>query len=521
MMSMRIHILILILTISLCGCIENDIPYPRIQGDFLTFSVQDEIKPALIDNSKRSVTVFLAEKTDIYDISVVNYTLSEGATIVEDYLKGNINLVEPMHVTLKTYQYYDWTISAIQNVERFMTISSQVGISTIDVPGRRVVAYVPSGTDLAKVKVNSIKLEPEGASMSPNLNNKVVSFVEPQEIVVTEHGRETTWTIYVDSTDSNVSTDRVDAWTNVAWLYGIAEAGKDNGFEYRLMGDDNWIKVPDEWIYHDGGKFTGRLIHLAPNTTYVVRAYSSGEYGAEMEFTTESDIQLPDASLDEWWQDGKVWNPWSEGTSSFWDTGNKGATTLGQSNTQPTDETVTGLGKAAKLETKFVGIGSIGKLAAGNLFSGQYIKTDGTNGILNFGREFKGRPTKLKGYMKHNCTTISHTSSEFSHYKGLNDTATIYIALADWNEPLEIRTNPKNRQLFDPEAENIIAYGKLESGKSVVDYTEFEIELEYRATNRIPNYIVVVGSASKYGDYFTGGDGSILWLDNLTLEYDY
>lgn len=518
---MRIYIVLLILTISLCGCIENDIPYPRIPGEFLTFSVQDEIRPALIDNGKRSVTVYLAEKTDMYNVKVANYTITDGATIVEDGIDSELCLVEPIHVTLKTYQYYDWTISAVQNVERFMTISSQLGVSTIDVPGRRVVAYVPSGTDLSQVKVNSIKLEPEGASMSPDLNNKVVNFVEPQEIVVTEHGRETTWTVYVDCADSDVTTDRVDAWTNVAWLHGIAEAGNDNGFEYRLNSDDNWIRVPGEWIYHDGGNFTGRLIHLTPNTTYVARAYSNGIYGAEVEFTTESYIQLPNETLDDWWLDGKVWNPWSEGASSFWDTGNKGATTLGQSNTQPTDETATGFGKAAKLETKFVGIGSIGKLAAGNLFSGQYMKTDGTNGILNFGREFKSRPTKLKGYMKHICKAITHTSSEFSHYKGLNDTATIYIALADWSEPLEIRTNPKNRQLFDPEADNIIAYGKLESGKSIVDYTEFEIELEYRATNRVPNYIIVVGSASKYGDFFTGGDGSILWLDNLSLEYDY
>lgn len=34
-------------------------------------------------------------------------------------------------------------------------------------------------------------------------------------------------------------------------------------------------------------------------------------------------------------------------------------------------------------------------------------------------------------------------------------------------------------------------------------------------------YIVIVASASKYGDYFTGGDGSTLWLDELSIEYDY
>jgi hypothetical protein len=30
----------------------------------------------------------------------------------------------------------------------------------------------------------------------------------------------------------------------------------------------------------------------------------------------------------------------------------------------------------------------------------------------------------------------------------------------------------------------------------------------------------VVCSSSKYGDYFTGGDGSIMYLDDFSLIYD-
>ncbi|MEG0701858.1 MAG: PCMD domain-containing protein, partial [Muribaculaceae bacterium] len=48
-----------------------------------------------------------------------------------------------------------------------------------------------------------------------------------------------------------------------------------------------------------------------------------------------------------------------------------------------------------------------------------------------------------------------------------------------------------------------------------------EINLDYRATNRIPKYLVIVCSASKYGDYFTGGSGSVFYLDHLWLEWDY
>ena len=37
--------------------------------------------------------------------------------------------------------------------------------------------------------------------------------------------------------------------------------------------------------------------------------------------------------------------------------------------------------------------------------------------------------------------------------------------------------------------------------------------------DRAPKYIIVVASASKYGDYFIGGVGSTLWLDEMELIY--
>lgn len=67
----------------------------------------------------------------------------------------------------------------------------------------------------------------------------------------------------------------------------------------------------------------------------------------------------------------------------------------------------------------------------------------------------------------------------------------------------------------------MIAYGSFESGQSIPQYIPFEIKLDYKSTQRIPRYILIVASSSKYGDYFTGGAGSTLWLDDLELLYDY
>ena len=67
---------------------------------------------------------------------------------------------------------------------------------------------------------------------------------------------------------------------------------------------------------------------------------------------------------------------------------------------------------------------------------------------------------------------------------------------------------------------HIIAFGKLESDETVTDYREFYIPLEYRDKTRTPKYIVISCCASYLGDYFTGGEGSKLLVDEFELVYD-
>ena len=44
--------------------------------------------------------------------------------------------------------------------------------------------------------------------------------------------------------------------------------------------------------------------------------------------------------------------------------------------------------------------------------------------------------------------------------------------------------------------------------------------LKYVATDRKPTHIVVVCSASRWGDYFIGSTSSVLVVDDLELIYD-
>ncbi|MDE6160371.1 MAG: PCMD domain-containing protein, partial [Muribaculaceae bacterium] len=386
---------------------------------------------------------------------------------------------------------------------------------------QRVLVYVSDKTNLKAVRVLTCKLGASGSVMMPDIVGQTVDLSRPLTIDVDRFGRRQTWTIYAEITESVVETISADAWTCVAWVKGMAQAGRDNGVEFRRVGTQDWTQAPADWVEHNGGDFTARLIHLEPETSYEARAYSDSERGAIIPFTTGRILQMPNSDFDQWWLNGKVWNPWAENSEPYWDTGNKGATTLGTSNTFPTEDTSSGTGLAAQLETRFVGIGIIGKLAAGNIFAGSYVRTDGTNGVLSFGRPFAERPTKLRGYKKYKTAPISSTTAGFEQLKDRPDTCVVWAALIDQDQPFEIRTNPANRQLFDPSLPIVVAYGKVQYGENIDSYVPFEVELEYTSTSRVPKYLLVTASASKYGDYFTGGNGATLWLDDLELLYDY
>ncbi len=523
MMKRFCHILALILAVTaLSGCIKNNIPYPRIQANFQTFTLAEEGSTVTIDSTNCTISIVLAETSDIYRLNVESYTLTPGAKVVGDSLLGHpVDLSSPIAVTLKLYQEYQWIISASQTIERYFSVAGQVGASVIDVAARRVIVTVPETVNTSAIKVLTCKLGPVNAVTLPAIEGETVDLSSPLEVKVTAFGRSEVWTIYAEKTTATVTTESVDAWTRVAWVYGQAEEGKNNGFQYRRGDSDVWIDVPQEWITTEGGSFHARLIHLMPETEYAARAYSDSEFAPELVFTTVAEVQVPNSNFADWWLNGKVWCPWPENGEQYWDTGNRGATTLGPSNSVPTDDTPTGHGKAAMLETKFVGIGALGKLAAGNIFAGSYVKTDGTNGILSFGRPFTQRPTKLKGFLKYKCTDISNSSTGYEYLKGRPDTCIVWTALIDSEEPFEIRTNPKNQHLFDPEGDYCVAYGNIQYGYSVNEYIPFEFDIDYKSTSRVPNYILIVASASKYGDYFTGGNGSVLYITDLELEYDY
>lgn len=517
------------------SCISNDLPYPWVQPNVSEFVVASTDAqghqllsgPVEVDSATRTITIPLTEWADIRAVKVEQVKLSDGSTCLDpEVFDTPLNLTQPVKVAFSLYErVYEWTIVAEQTIDRFFTVASQVGKAQIDPEAHTVKALVPMEQPLTDILVRTLKLGSPLATVTPDIVGQHIDFTSPVEVTVDEFGQSTTWTISVEQTDVSVSLDRVDAWTEVAWVYASAEVGKSNGFEYRAADAEEWIMVPEAWITHDGGAFSCCLRDLQPQSQYTVRAYSDEDTSVEVEFTTGENVQLPNSSFENWWLDGKVWKPWAQDGESFWDTGNRGAATLGQSNSIPLADAASPTGyRGAELQTKFIGVSVLGKLGAGNLFAGSYVRTDGTNGILDFGRPFTQRPTAVKARIEYTPVAITHASKnnpDFTHMIGQPDTCVVWAALTDMDAPYEIRTKPTERQLFNPENPGVIAYGIYQNGNATNGYIDIIVPLDYKATDRVPTYLLVTASASKYGDYFTGGNGSVLKIVSYELLYNY
>lgn len=528
---MRVCALAVVGGVAVTSCITNDLPYPHIQPNFLSFEVEGQSRVANIDSASATVTVFLPEDVNINALNVEEYTLTAGATISDasaSLLSNPLDLSEPKQVVLSLYQDYTWHIRAIQDITRYFTVENQIGVSEINLDAHTVTAVVPDVVPLSAIKVLTLKLAGPNATYSPSLIGETVDFSQPVTVDVTDYGTTTEWTINIVQTATTVFLDPVDAWTNVAWLYGSAEVGRNNGFEYRVQGAEDWIVVPQDWITVNGGSLTARLIHLLPQTTYEARTVSDDEYSVIQTFTTGEIVQMPNSQFEEWCQinngSKKMWCPWGDSAESkgYWGTGNKGATLVSSVNvTTPITDIMSLTGyRGAHLESRTV----VGKYASGNIFAGEFKGIDGTDGILSFGQPFTQRPTALGTRLKFKTAPITKFSTSdpnLSDMRNEPDTCIVWCALIDTDEPYEIRTKKSNRQLFDKNGDYVIAYGEFCSGSDINDYIDVTIPLRYNSTSRKPKYLLVVASTSKYGDYYTGGPGSTLDILQFSLDYDY
>lgn len=539
----------LFFSIFMASCaIENDIPYPIKEASIESIEVEGQrgaeenvFTAATINKTARTATLYVNDSVDITQLKITCLKITADAELIPDsaacvnYAKfpntgfasldsiptssnTRMDFSSPVNFTLRTYQDYIWKVTVNQIVQRDIEVEGMTDY-VLDANSRRVIIYVGSDQDLSSIQISKLNLGGEYGSVKPDPTT-VHDFTTSQTFYAARHGEDVwqEWKVFVYQTEEGGTAGSSDVFAMVtrATVTGSVQSGKNPTIEYREQGASSWNTVPASNVTVSGTSFTAILTELSGSTTYNYRVTVDGVAGSEQSFTTVAPVALENGSMENWSQDGKQWNPWGSGATEFWGTGNPGAAAFIGNLTTPTDESVKG--KAALLETKDALI----KLGAGNIFTGDFA-LEGLNGLLHFGRPFSSFPTALRLYYKYTPATINmigDNAGDLASLKGQMDMCQIYIALSDKSEPYEIHNNPNKRQLFDPNDSGIIAYGEFTSSESVTSYKQLDIPLEYRYTNRTPKYIIIVASSSKYGDYYIGGVGSKLWLDEMELVYE-
>lgn len=231
--------------------------------------------------------------------------------------------------------------------------------------------------------------------------------------------------------------------------------------------------------------------------------------------------QLYNMSFDDWTQDGRTWCLYGTGASDaqkeVWGSANKGTSVLGKNTTTP-EESFVAVPGSGKKAAKLTSITLVGQFAAGNLFNGKFVGLKGLTGAeLAWGTPFTARPKSLHGYYCYQGATVNITDNDHSSLKGTMDEGHIMILLTDWEAQFHVISTDKKFVDTDNDP-NIIGYADLPTTGNSSKYTEFTLPITYRSS-RTPRWAVIVAASSKNGDYFTGGEGSTLFLDEFEFIY--
>jgi hypothetical protein len=537
------------------GCITNDLPYPVVVPNVVSVEVEGAGNVE-IDNAKRVITVHLQEYVNPRKVNVKSIEVDSEIAEFSSALIGVHDLSSPYRFSIRTYDDYEWTLTAVKNIDRYFTVEGQIGSSVIDEANCRAVATVGKDTDITDIKVTSLKLGPEGLSDYSKDMSSLKDFTHGQTVDVTFFDETQTWNLFVEVTDVSVDIVKVNSWARKAYVTCAGTAGQENGVQYRKLGTLKWTPVSQEDITSEGGTFTAQINGLDPDTAYEVYAYSGEDATDVWEFTTEPATMIPNGSFEyaskvagkDYY---KFYDPScgvSDGMYMFWGSGNgegsegvNGSANLGIVITYIDTEIKVDGRQSVRAQTSQMA----GMLAAGNLFTGQFAGLVGTSGgMVNFGRPWTTRPSALKIYCRYQTgkmDIIKGAPAGVTLTKDDYDMAEIKFAVGDWDyrkyggsksSPVHINTTDAGTFVdfnTDPSTiangnliihhDGYVLNGEAKVSASTGEWLEYTIPLNYRDMERMPTHIIVSCAASRFGDYFTGCSSSKLWIDAVELIY--
>lgn len=507
----------------MASCIENDLSYPQVSVAFTSFEVEGQ-KSVTIDDASRTIDIVMGEAADMSEVKVVGFSVSNDAEVVGG-MPEYLDLRDTLQLTLHLYEDHVWTIKASQPIERYIRCDNQVGEAVLDVDEKTAYVYVNDNQSLLSVRFNEMKLEPEGSVIESTLGfisqggqsvpvtekcvfPMVLDCVIMRYFYVKYDGEEIRWSVKVLQKPVEVGMESANPWTFSAGVKGVTDGKGTPAFEYKKASDADWSTWED--VELSGTTATADITGLQEDTDYVVRMTNGYISSSEMSFRTGKAVQLPNLSFDNWSKDNKYPNA---AGSDVWDSANSSGVTI---TTSPSDDSVKG--KAARLES----LKKFGVMAAGNIFTGSFgnfVLSGGAGASLNWGTPFSSRPLALRGYYKYSPVAVDNARKPYEDMMGKTDQSQILMFLTDWASTFTVNTATGTFVNLDSDP-GIIALGQLNTSETDSDYVHFTIPLTYRSNDRIPTYVVIACASSRYGDYFTGGVGSVLLIDEFEFIYD-
>ena len=310
-----------------------------------------------------------------------------------------------------------------------------------------------------------------------------------------------------------------DLWWLTADFAAISFSSENLTVGYRVSGG-KWTYLPvsttsDNITY----SATANDFRAEKNYEYALFANST-QVGKSLTVTTAAGPQIPEAGFESWsTASDKARCPAANPNAPFWDTGNHATAKLtGKQLTVDSDDVRSGAtgrysAHLASIKASVVGIGTF---AAGNLFVGRFVGVSGTDGIVEFGREFNfsARPKKVRFWVKNNQGTIN----EGSHKSG-TDLAKVYCCFSD--RKYTVDTSNQNT-FFNPafSTEGIMAVATWETTESNTEWTLIELDIDYKeGVTSKPTHLVMTFTCSGYGDYYTGSTNSWMMVDDVEFVY--
>ena len=232
---------------------------------------------------------------------------------------------------------------------------------------------------------------------------------------------------------------------------------------------------------------------LSASTAYYVRMRSANAYGSSgnsvaKEYKTRSDDVLPNMDMEEWITYPNYESPYPEGV---WTSANKVVDL--DPNLYPqllfkTDDAYSGNYAAKAVTNEAIGM----PLLTGSLSTGIFsVNLDNPLKSMIVGVPYKSKPTRFQGYYK--------------YFPVDGDSCEIRTSLTRWN--------PETKK------KDLVGEAIFRTTDTIPEYTYFDFEIVYFLTGN-PDTIDMVFAASAGGEYFIGGVGSTIFVDDFNLIFE-